>query len=224
LAKILLIEDDEQLIGPLVRWLKLDGHVVDHVSTGQDALQMLSSYQFDLVVIDWGLPDMPGMDVMKRFRAGGAATPVIFLTGRDDVKSKKEGLDSGADDYVTKPFQSEELSARIRSILRRPAGLIPTKFTVHNVVIEFDTKKVYLAGAPISLGKREYAVLEFLIRHPNRTFSSQDLITAVWPSDTEVGEDAVRSCVKELRTKLTAKDGTCIISTVHGAGYTVKTE
>jgi DNA-binding response OmpR family regulator len=223
-AKILLVEDDARVFEPLLRWLIKEGHTVEWVASGEDALQMLNVYKFDVVVLDWGLPGLSGLEVLKRFRRTGGITPVLFLTGKGDVASKKAGLDSGADDYLPKPFEADELSARIRALLRRPIGLLPRTLSIANISLELESKNVYLAGNPVRLGKKEYSILELLMRHPDRCFSSKELMEAIWPSDTDSTEDAVRSCVKQLRSKITTPDGKCVISTIPGAGYIISRE
>jgi DNA-binding response OmpR family regulator len=223
-AKILLVEDDSLLSAPLVRWLQKQQHTVEVVESGEDALQMLGAYKFDIVILDWGLPEMSGIEVLKNYRRSGGLTPIIFLTGKGDVESKKQGLDSGADDYLHKPFEEEELGARIRSLLRRPTGLLPTTLAVRNVTVEPEHMRVFVGDCSVKLGKKEYGVLEFLMRHPNRCFSAQELRDAVWPSDADTTEDAVRSCMRQLRSKISGADGSCIIDTIPGAGYTIVTE
>jgi DNA-binding response OmpR family regulator len=222
MAKILLVDDDISLVKSLKRWLELDGHSVEPVHDGADALQMLKNYSYDVVVLDWALPSMEGIEILREFRADGGATPIIFLTGHDDLKSKKDGLNSGADDYLTKPFDAEELGARIRSLLRRPPGLLSTKLAVGNCVLEPATQTVRVDGETVHLGKREFAVLEFLMRHPNKCFGSRELLESVWPSDTDASEGSVRACMLALRKKITGNESECIIDTVHGAGYIVR--
>jgi DNA-binding response OmpR family regulator len=193
MSKILLVEDDQSVTKTLTNWLKSEGHLVEHAVSGPDAWQMLSNYKYDIIVLDRSLPAMSGIEVLKKFRSTGGTTPVIILTGDSHLSSKKEGLDSGADDYLTKPFEPEELSARIRSILRRPPGLLPTVLTIGNVTADLTTQQVMVEGQSIRLSKTEYAVLEFLMRNPNRCFSSQELLASVWPSDTDSTEEAVRT-------------------------------
>lgn len=222
MPKILLVEDDAAIAGKLADWLQSDGFTVEHVVSAEDALQLLGNFQYDLIVLDKSLPGASGTEMLRKHRASGVMTPVIFLTGDAALQSKKEGLDSGADDYITKPFEPEELAARIRAVLRRPPALIPDRLKIGNVELDARTQKVTIAGELVPLSKLEYAVVELLMRNPNRCFSSQNLITAVWPSDGEATEDGVRSCIKRLRKKLTGPDGNCIISTIHGAGYIIE--
>lgn len=221
MAKILLVEDDEELTESLVSYLSMENHAVELVMSGEDALQLLENFKYDVIVLDWGLPGMSGVEVLRKFRHSGGTTPVIFLTGRDDVFSKEVGLDTGADDYLTKPFDIRELVARIRSLLRRPTGLMPSKIAVGNLMIEPDTRKVYVAGSPVRLTNKEYSVLEYLIRHPNQIFGAKALMQAVWSSESESSEDTVRGCIKNLRRKITVGDE-CILKTVPGSGYTIE--
>lgn len=223
MSKFLLIEDDKELAKSLVSYLQLEAHQIEHVENGEDAVQLFAHFNFDLIILDWELPGIKGVDVLRNLRSAGNSTPVIFLTGRSDIDSKELGLDHGADDYLTKPFDVRELAARIRSLLRRPGGLLPGKIQVGNLIIELDTKKVFANGASVRLTNKEYAVLEFLIRHPNQVFGSKALMQSVWPSDSEAGDDTVRACVKNLRRKISFDD-VCIVKTIPGAGYTIEIE
>lgn len=222
MAKILLVEDDSEARESVVSWLEMENFQVEAVPTGEDALQLLKNYNYDLIILDWGLPKMSGFEVLRRFRSDGGATPVIFLTGRDDVDSKAFGLDGGADDYISKPFDMRELSARVRSRLRRPGGLLPAKISVGNICLDPETRKVMLNSEAVRLTNKEYAVLEFLMRHPNQIFSARAVLDAVWPSETESSEDTVRSCVKNLRRKISCEGQECVVKTIAGAGYTVE--
>jgi DNA-binding response OmpR family regulator len=222
MAKVLLIDDDVRIISKVSEWLSLEGHGVEAATTGEDGLQMLENYQFDVIVLDWALPQMSGVQVLRKFRTGGGITPVIFLTGKDDMDSKEQGLDAGADDYLPKPFDPRELSARIRSLLRRPAVLVSNTLKAGKLVLDCASQKVHCDGQQIILGRLEFAVLEFLLRHQNRCFTGEQLMRKIWPSDTEASDLAVRSCIKHLRDKLAAANGGTIIKHVHGSGYTVE--
>ncbi len=165
---------------------------------------------------------MSGPTVLKNYRAAGGQSPVIFLTGRSDLQSKTEGLDLGADDYLTKPFELSELSARIRSRLRRPGGFQTSLLTVGNVFLNSETRSVQVKDENVHLTTKEFLILEYLMRHPDQTFGARALRDALWPSDSEVVEDAVRVCMKKLRKKITVNDE-CIVKTVLGSGYIVET-
>jgi len=222
MAKILLVEDDKDVSDSVLSWLQMEKYTVEHATCGEDAQQLLENYRFDLIVLDWGLPGLSGFEVLKNFRMNGGDTPVIFLTGRDDLDSKTFGLDGGADDYITKPFDMRELTARIRTRLRRPGGLLPAKISFGNVVLDPELRKVSVDAKPVRLTNKEYAVLEFLMRHPGQVFSSRAMLDAVWTSDTESSEDTVRACVKNLRRKITLEGQDCVLKTIAGSGYTVE--
>jgi DNA-binding response OmpR family regulator len=224
MAKILLVDDDQNLVHSLLDFLSSDNHTVETAYNGKDGLQLLQNFEFDLVILDWSMPDMQGIEVLKEFRKEGGRTPIIFLTGMTNMEDKLEGLGSGADDYVTKPFHLRELSARIKAVLRRPKGLLPVSKAVGNLTIVEGTRTVNMDGKTINLGRREFAVLDFLVRHPNRTYSAKDLMKAIWPSDAEASEDAVRVCVNALRKKITSSDGTCVVKTILGSGYIIESE
>lgn len=224
MAKILLVEDDYELADRIVDWLEMENHTIELAHSGEDALQLLGNFSYDLVILDWGLPGINGIETCKTYRGRGGLAHVLFLTGRDDVESKAIGLDCGADDYLTKPFDVRELSARVRAMLRRPAGVLPTTLSVPGLSLETESRTAVLGTSRVLLTQKEYALLEYLMRHPNRTFSSKALLDAVWPSDSESSEDTVRSCMKNLRKKITPKGKDCVVKTIHGSGYIVESE
>jgi DNA-binding response OmpR family regulator len=222
MAKILLIEDDIELAERLKDWFTLENFMLESVATGHDALQMLSNFKFDVVVLDWGLPDITGLEVCKRYRSTGGRTPIIFLTGKGEIDSKEQGLDSGADDYLVKPFDVRELSARIRSILRRPPEMLPTELVMRGVSLELETRTMVAGDRRVHLMPKECSLLEFLMRHPNRTFSAKALLDAVWPSESDASEETVRTCMKTLRQKLNKAGREDLIKTVLGSGYVIE--
>ncbi len=222
MPKILVVEDDDEVAESVVNWLKMENYNVERASSGEDALQFLSNYYFDIVLLDWGLPKMSGYEVLKSYRSMGGQAPVLFLTGRDDVDSKEFGLDGGADDYITKPFDMRELTSRVRARLRRPGGLLPAKIVRGNVTLDPETRKVFLDSSSVRLTNKEYAVLEFLMRHPDQVFSSRAILDAVWAADTESSEDTVRACIKNLRRKITVEGQPCVVKTLAGSGYTIE--
>ena len=224
MAKILIVDDDSNLLRSLSEYLVSENYTVEVAACGLDGLQLLDSYQFDVVLLDWSMPDLSGVELLKKFRKAGGATPIIFLTGRGDVEARMEGLDSGADDYITKPFHLRELSARVRAVLRRPVGLLSTKNVYGNLTFCEGRREVLIDGRTVNLGRREFALLEFLLRNPNRAFSTGELLKAVWPSDTDVSDNAVRVCLGALRKKITGSDGNCIVKTRLGSGYIVETD
>jgi len=222
MPKILLIEDDIDLAQKVREWLEFEHNTVDVAHNGKDALQLIDGFQFELLILDWELPDMTGVDICRSFRAKGGAAPVLFLTGKSSIENKEIGLDAGADDYLTKPFHVKELSARIRALMRRQSTLRPQTLKVGKLSVDPQSHKVTLSGEPLQLLPREFALLEFLMRRPGQIFSSKALLSAVWPSESEATEDSVRTYIKTLRKKITPADGECPIQTIHGVGYKIE--
>lgn len=223
MAKILLVEDDTELAERLEDWFSLENHTIEVVHNGEDAQQMLGSFEFDVVVLDWGLPGaLTGVDVCRNYRKGGGQAPIIFLTGKGDIPSREEGLDSGGDDYLVKPFDIRELSARVRSLLRRPKGILPTELVVQEVALRLEDRTVSFQGQSVHLMPKQCALLEYLMRHPNRPFGAKALLDAVWPSDSEASEDTVRTCMKTLRRQLGSLGKEELIKTVLGSGYLIE--
>ena len=177
--KILVVEDDLDLNDSLGCWLHSDRFVVETATTGAVAMDLLNASSFDVIVLDWELPDMAGLDICRHLRAQGLKTPVLMLTGRSETKDKIAGLDSGADDYLTKPFELEELSARLRSLLRRQYNP-PPALVVADLSLDSFGRVVTKAGLDVRLLPREFDLLEFFMRHPDELFSADSLLTGLW--------------------------------------------
>ncbi|MDZ4837958.1 MAG: response regulator transcription factor [Candidatus Melainabacteria bacterium] len=219
MAKILVVEDEQDLLNILKASLEAQGHKVDVSSDGADAIEKLGHFKFDLVILDWHLPNKSGIEVLSHHRNSGGQTPVLMLTGRNQAMDKAAGLDTGADDYLTKPFDEREFDARVRALLRRPHTFTGTVLALGDITIEQDTRRVFKSGKEIVLLPLEYNLLEFLIRHRGQSFSAEALLDRVWKTGTEVSEDAVRTVVKTLRRKIANPDGSSVIQTVYGVGY-----
>lgn len=219
MAKILIIEDDKKLAQGVIDWLAMEKHTVEHAESGEDGLQLLSGFSYDLLILDWNLPGINGLEVCKRLRSAGSELPILFLTAQTKVENIETGLDAGADDYLEKPFQVRELSARIRSLMRRPKGLLANTVTAGYLTVELDSHYVLIGEKRISLTPKEFALLEFFIRNPNKHFSARALLGAVWPSDSESAEESVRTIMFHLRRKITPQGVNCMIKTVQGSGY-----
>lgn len=224
MAKILIVEDDLTLADYVKRWLESENHVVDHLDDGQEAISHLKIYEYDVVVLDVGLPGMSGIEVIRTYRQAGGKTPVIFLTGKDSIDDKMTGLDSGGDDYLTKPFNVKELSARIRALLRRTPDVNKDSLTYHDISMDTSTRTVKRGTRDVKLSAKEFALLEFLMRHPEQVFSAQALIDRVWTSYSDVSPESVRTYVTRLRSKIDDKDKPTIIQSLYGAGYKLKWE
>lgn len=219
MAKILLVEDDLDLSGEIVEWLTGHQHSVDVVHDGEQGVHRLLYYKYDLAIIDWMLPKATGVEICKRHRDAGGNSPILMLTGRDTISDKESGFDAGADDYLTKPFDLKELSARIRALLRRPATFTGNLLSVKDLTLEPGTHRVTKGGAEIRLLPKEFALLEFLMRHPNEVFSPDSLLDRVWSSDSDSAVDTVYTNIKTLRKKISPDSPSEIIKTVHGLGY-----
>jgi DNA-binding response OmpR family regulator len=223
-AKILLVDDDKDLAGLILDALTAEQHTVDWRSDGKSGLHYMRYYPFDAVILDWGLPEMPGIDVLRAFREAGGTTPVLMLTGQDQVCEKVQGFEAGADDYLTKPFHMRELSARLKALLRRPGTLVNDVLKVKDLELDSTARNVSRKGKPIQLVPKEYALLEFFMRNPNRVFSVEALMEHVWISDTDITADAVRIAVMRLRKKLESDSGDAIIRTIHKVGYKLESD
>lgn len=224
MAKILLVEDDPEICRNLELWLEKENFTVESVAEGADALQLLNAFQYDVLVLDWGLPDMTGLEVLKRYRAEGGDAAVLFLTGRNTINDKEAGFESGADDYLTKPFEMREFGARIKSLLRRPRSMLPVELVVDGLVLDPRTRTIKYQDATARLMPREHALLEYLMRKQNIIHSSKALLDAVWKSDSESSEDSVRTCMRSLRLKLKKVGKEDLIKTILKSGYIIESD
>ena len=224
MAKILLIEDDDELATRLKEWLEFEHHKVEHTASGVEGKDLLRLCEYELVILDWSLPDMQGIDVLKEFRDHLGATPVLMLTGKDTVNDIEKGLNTGADDYLTKPFDMRELGARIKALLRRHSSNYDPVLKTKTVELDTRTREVKKNGKPVKLQPQEIALLEFLLRNPNDIFSVDALFSRVWPSDLDASPDTVRVCITRLRNKLDNEGQPSVISTVHRVGYRIDLE
>jgi len=197
--------------------LRQDGYTVDHVADGGNAATALRSATFDILLLDLGLPRRDGLEVLKELRSRRDTTPVIIITARDDVQSRVAGLDAGADDYLIKPFDLDELAARMRSVIRRGAGRGAPVIEHAAIRLNTITREVYLAGQPIALSAREYAVLEALLQRPGAILSRTQLEDRLYGWGGEIESNAVEVYIHSLRRKL----GSDAIRTQRGVGYFV---
>ncbi len=215
--RLLLVEDDS-LLGDGVRaGLQQSGFVVDWVKDGQAAKLALQAEAYALVVLDLGLPRLSGTDLLKWLRAAGKDTPVLILTARDTVADRVSGLDAGADDYLIKPFDLDELSARVRALLRRAGGRAAPVIVHGRLEIDPASRQVTLAGKPVELSPREYAILLVLLESAGRALSREQLEQSLYGWGDEVESNAVEVHIHYLRKKL----GTELIRTLRGVGYLV---
>lgn len=216
--RILLIEDDPSLGSSLQSWLQLDGYAVDWLQRGDQAAAALATHDYQCVLLDRGLPGLDGDGVLKALRAAGAPRsqlPVIVITARDTLADRVQGLDLGADDYLVKPFDLEELSARVRAALRRGTPQQAPELRHGAVALDPAAKRATLDGAPVTLTAREFALLQALMRYPTHILSRAQLEEALYGWGEEVESNAIEAHVYNLRKKL----GTRFIVTVRNQGY-----
>ena len=225
--KILVVEDEEALATLLQYNLEKAGYLVDLARDGEEALTQVSEQKPDLVVLDWMLPSVSGVEVCRRLR-GQADTrnlPIVMLTARGEESDRIRGLDTGADDYLTKPFSMAELIARIRAVLRRiRPGLVDDRLTHGDIVVDRVSHRVRRNGREVKLGPTEFRLLDHLMQHPRRVFSREQLLDAVWGSDVYVEARTVDVHVGRLRKALTLPGEVDPIRTVRSAGYSLDLE
>jgi two-component system response regulator QseB len=215
--RVLVVEDDRMIAKGLKTALKQDGYAVDGVSDGASAAAALRSSQFDLVLLDLGLPDRGGLEVLRELRARGDATPVIIVTARDDVQNRIQGLDAGADDYIIKPFDLDEVAARMRSVLRRAAGRGDPSIRHRGITLDPVAHTVERDGEPVVLSAHEFSVLEALMQRPGTVLSRAQLEDRLYGWSEGIESNAVEVYVHGLRRKL----GNDAIRTLRGVGYFV---
>ena len=218
MSKILLIEDDRELSTTIAKWLTLERHSVEVASDGNAGLDLVLGGSFDVIVCDVNLPGMDGFEICKRFRDSGGQTPIIMLTGKAQIQDKESGFNAGADDYLTKPFSVRELCARIRALMRRPDNYRGS-VTVGKLHLDLNARKILKERQPLTLLPVDYALLEFLMRHPGETLSTDTLISRVWSTDKCPTVEAVRSSVKRIRKAIDEPGQESMIETVNKIGY-----
>jgi len=214
--RILLVEDDPSLASGIRLALKPEHYTVDHLSDGAIALNALTEGEpFDAVILDLGLPRMDGMEVLNAVRRHGSQVPILVLTARDAVDDRIAGLDAGADDYLTKPFEVAELKARLRALLRRSQGQISSILSCRGIRLDPHTFNVSYQGQDVSLSRRELTLLQEFMSHPGRVFTRDTLTRLVYGWDEDVESNAIEVHIHHLRRKLF----TDVIRTVRGIGY-----
>ncbi len=215
--RTLIVEDDAALSNGLSRILETEGHAVDVMSRGEQAVLAAAHERFDLVILDVGLPDIDGFEVLRRLRGTGQRMPVLILTARDAVDDRVQGLDLGADDYMTKPFAAPELAARVRALVRRAEARSGPKIAHGPLVLDTLARRAFLDGRTLELAAREWAVLEVLLTRVERVVSKESIIQAVANWGEELSPNAIEVYVSRLRAKLDASG--IRIRTVRGFGY-----
>jgi len=223
-VRILIVEDEVKLAALLRRGLTEEAHAADVAATGEDALWMARSTAYDAIVLDLMLPGVNGIEVCRRLRADRVWSPVLMLTARDGVEERIDGLDAGADDYLTKPFAFAELLARLRALARRGAPERPAVLAVGDLRLDPATRRVWRDDAEVDLSPKEFALLETFMRRPGRVLSRFDLLEHAWDYDYENRSNVVDVYVRYLREKIDRPFGRSSLETVRGAGYRLRVD
>jgi DNA-binding response OmpR family regulator len=219
MARILLVEDEVDLLETVRDWLAEDGHTVDSTGSGEQALELLTRQDYDILILDWMLPGKSGLEVCTSYRGRGGNAAILMLTAKRSLNNKESAFDSGADDYLTKPFKLRELSARLKALLRRMRPSTLERHQVGNLTLDRRTFQVLKGGQPLHLLPKEFNILELLMLEPGKVYSVEDIITHTWGQDSEVVGETVRSHIRSIRKKIDEPDGHSLITNVHGIGY-----
>jgi len=221
-VRVLIVEDMPKMSALLQRAFREDGYAVDVQASGSEAVWMASECDFDAVILDLGLPDIDGFEVCRQLRERGRWMPILMLTAREAVHDLVRGLDSGADDYVTKPFDIEELRARLRALIRRGPSERPAVLTVGDLVLDPAAMTAHRGSTPINMAAKEFAVLEYFRRHPGEVISRARFLEHVWDFARDGDSNIVDVYVRFLRDKIDRPFGVRSIETVRGAGYRLR--
>ena len=220
--KLLVVEDDKTVGHYVKRGLEEQQYIADWVEDGTEALRVITTGHYDLIILDLRLPGLSGFEVLRTMRDRGLTMPVLVLTAQDTVEFKVDALRAGADDYVTKPFAFEELLARIEALSRRPRELTAQSLRVADLVLDLESREVRRAGTLIDLTPKEFAVLEYLMRHPGRVMSRTLITEYAWDYHFDPGTNIVDVVINRLRKKVDAGFTQKLVHTVRGVGYVVK--
>jgi DNA-binding response OmpR family regulator len=220
--RILIVEDEKKMAGVLKKGLEAENHCVSVAFDGRTGLELASTAEFDVVVLDLMLPGIDGFEVARRMRRGASQTPILMLTARDAVPDIVKGLDSGADDYLTKPFSFEVFLARLRSVARRGSIPRPTLLRIGDLVLNPASHQVLRGQREVHLSPTEFRLLELLMRRAGRVVPRNAIVQAVWDFDHEVEENTLDAFIRLLRSKVDRDHTHKLIQTVRGVGYTIR--
>lgn len=222
--KILVVDDEVRIAEAIKQGLELDGFAVDMAHDGEDGYNSARADEYDVIILDVMMPVMNGYEVAKKLREDGDKTPILMLTAKDQNRDVVSGLDSGADDYLAKPFSFDVLGARIRALLRRPQEVLDNVLTAKDVELDTVNRSVKRAGKDVKLSNKEFAILEYLMRNKNQIMSKSNIMTHVWDFDADILPNNVEVFINYLRGKIDKpfKDSEPLIQTVRGFGYVIK--
>ena len=219
--KILLVEDEHRIAQSIKKGLEQERMAVDVAYDGIEGFDLASTEEYDLIILDLMLPGMSGLEVCNKLRQNKKHTPILILTARGQIEDKVEGLNMGADDYLTKPFAFEELLARIRALVRRPQNIDENILIVEDLSLNVGSFQVIRAKKEIKLSSKEYALLEFLMRHPKQILSKEQIMNHVWSYETDILPNTIEVYIRNLRNKIDKGFDYPLIQTVRGFGYKI---
>jgi DNA-binding response OmpR family regulator len=221
--RILIVEDEHRIATSIKKGLEQESYAVDISFDGQDGYDKATIEDYDLIILDRMLPEMDGVDICKNLRKENIHTPILMLTAKGELKDKVTGLDSGADDYLIKPFAFEELLARIRALIRRPRDEVGTVLSYDDLTLNTLTHEIFRGDVEIRLSQKEYALLEYLLRHVKKTVTKDQIISHVWNYDADILPNTLEAFIKNLRKKIDRNfpEKKSLIQTVRGFGYKI---
>ncbi|HIK57249.1 MAG TPA: response regulator transcription factor [Synechococcales cyanobacterium M55_K2018_004] len=221
--QILLVDDEVELTGALSRALAREGYRVDVAHDGAEGSRLARQGQYDLLILDWMLPHLSGLEICQQLRSQGDTTPVLFLTAKDTIDDRVAGLDAGADDYLVKPFELRELLARVRALLRRPptldVGTPGQRLRVEDLELDLENQVAYRGDRTIELSEKESKLLAYFMRHPNQLLTHSQIEEHLWGKDEKPSSNALAAQIRLLRRKIEATREIPLIHTVYGKGY-----
>ncbi len=220
--RILIAEDEKSLNNVITKTLTKNGYSVDSCFDGEEALDYLAGAEYDAVILDIMMPKLDGISVLKKFRASGSSTPVLFLTAKDAVSDRVQGLDAGADDYLVKPFSFDELLARIRVLLRRNTGNAENVLRAANLTVDLNARAVFRDSTAIALSSKEFSILEYMVRNQGIVLTREKIEQHIWNYNYEGGSNVIDVYIRYLRKKIDDSYTPKLIHTVRGTGYVLK--
>ncbi len=220
--RILIADDERDLNAVITRRLSMEKYTVDSCYDGEEALDYLRFAEYDAIVLDIMMPKKNGLEVLRQLRSSGDMTPVILLTAKDAISDRVEGLNTGADDYLIKPFSFDELIARLRAVTRRSCGVVTNVLTAGDLVMNLNTHTVTRGGKEISLSSKEFSILEYLVRNKGNVLSREKIEEHIWNYDYEGGSNVIDVYISYLRKKIDGDFETKLIHTIRGVGYIIK--
>lgn len=220
--RILIVEDEIDLLEAIAEGLRIDGYAVDTSDDGLEGLELSIANYYDLIILDLNLPNIDGLDILKNIRSKDKLTKILILTARSSIEDRVKGLDLGANDYLIKPFHFDELEARIRCLLRIKFIQEDEELNFKNLKINTKSRKTYIDNSEIKLTKKEFSILEYLMKNINKTISQEELIEHVWDNSVDMFSNSVRVHINSLRKKLRVKLDEDIIKNIVGVGYIIE--